>query len=87
MAAAVLFGAIHALMPGHGKTVLVSYHLGQPAKLTEGVVNGAILAQALRKSDPAQEGRAQLTHNSTSRILPFFNGFSGLSFCALKVTF
>jgi nickel/cobalt exporter len=24
MAAAVLFGAVHALMPGHGKTVLVS---------------------------------------------------------------
>jgi ABC-type nickel/cobalt efflux system permease component RcnA len=43
MAAAVLFGAVHALMPGHGKTVLVSYHLGQPAKLREGVVNGTIL--------------------------------------------
>ena len=43
MAAAVLFGAIHALMPGHGKTVLVSYHLGQPTKLREGVANGAIL--------------------------------------------
>ena len=25
MAAAVLFGAVHALMPDHGKTVLVSY--------------------------------------------------------------
>jgi ABC-type nickel/cobalt efflux system permease component RcnA len=35
MAAAVLFGAVHALMPGHGKTVLVSYHLGQPAKVPE----------------------------------------------------
>jgi ABC-type nickel/cobalt efflux system permease component RcnA len=44
MAAAGLFGAVHALMPGHGKTVLVSYHLGQPAKLTESVANGAILA-------------------------------------------
>jgi nickel/cobalt exporter len=44
MAAAVLFGAVHALMPGHGKTVLVSYHLGQSAKLREGVTNGAILA-------------------------------------------
>jgi nickel/cobalt exporter len=44
MAAAVLFGAVHALMPGHGKTVLVSYHLGQPTKLREGVANGAILA-------------------------------------------
>jgi nickel/cobalt transporter (NicO) family protein len=31
-------------MPGHGKTVLVSYHLGQPAKLREGIANGAILA-------------------------------------------
>jgi ABC-type nickel/cobalt efflux system permease component RcnA len=44
MAAAVLFGAVHALMPGHGKTVLVSYHLGQPSKLQSGVVNGAIVA-------------------------------------------
>jgi nickel/cobalt exporter len=44
MAAAVLFGAVHALMPGHGKTVLVSYHLGQPGKLREGLANGAILA-------------------------------------------
>src|SRR6476661_2812292 len=43
MAAAVLFGAVHALMPGHGKTVLVSYHLGQPGRLREGIANGAIL--------------------------------------------
>ena len=43
MAAAVLFGAVHAMMPGHGKTVLVSYHLGQPGKLREGIANGAIL--------------------------------------------
>jgi nickel/cobalt transporter (NicO) family protein len=44
MAAAVPFGAVHALMPGHGKTVLVSYHLGQPAKLTESIANATILA-------------------------------------------
>jgi len=43
MAAAVLFGAVHALMPGHGKTILVSYHLGQPGKLSDGITNGAIL--------------------------------------------
>ena len=44
MAAAVLFGAVHALMPGHGKTVLVSYHLGQPSRPIDGFANGAILA-------------------------------------------
>lgn len=44
MGAAVLFGAVHALMPGHGKTVLFSYHLGQPGSLLAGIVNGAILA-------------------------------------------
>ena len=44
MAAAILFGAVHALMPGHGKTVLVSYHLGQPTRPMEGFVNGSILA-------------------------------------------
>ena len=44
MAAAVLFGVVHALMPGHGKTVLVSYHLGQPGRLRDGIANGAILS-------------------------------------------
>lgn len=44
MAAAVLFGAVHALMPGHGKTLLVSYHLGQPSRPMDGFANGAILA-------------------------------------------
>jgi ABC-type nickel/cobalt efflux system permease component RcnA len=44
MAAAILFGAVHTLMPGHGKTVLVSYHLGQPARPIDGFVNGSILA-------------------------------------------
>jgi nickel/cobalt transporter (NicO) family protein len=43
MATAILFGAVHAMMPGHGKTVLVSYHLGQPGKLREGIANGTIL--------------------------------------------
>jgi nickel/cobalt transporter (NicO) family protein len=31
-------------MPGHGKTVLVSYHLGQAARPIDGFANGAILA-------------------------------------------
>ena len=44
MAAAALFGALHALMPGHGKTVLVSYHLGQESRPLESFANGAILA-------------------------------------------
>ncbi len=44
MAAALLFGVLHALMPGHGKTVLFSYHLGQKGSLLSSVANGAILA-------------------------------------------
>jgi nickel/cobalt transporter (NicO) family protein len=44
MGAAILFGAVHALMPGHGKTVLFSYHLGQPGSLLASIANGAILA-------------------------------------------
>src|SRR3970040_1735140 len=44
MAAAVLFGAVTRRMRGHGKTVLVSYHLGQPSRPMDGFVNGAILA-------------------------------------------
>lgn len=44
MAAAILFGVLHALMPGHGKTVLFSYHLGQKGSLLSSIANGAILA-------------------------------------------
>lgn len=44
MAAAVLFGILHAMMPGHGKTVLFSYHLGQKGSLRSSIANGAILA-------------------------------------------
>lgn len=35
---------IHALMPGHGKSVLVSYHLGRQSRLIEGVATGTLLA-------------------------------------------
>ncbi|MFN0217399.1 MAG: hypothetical protein ACKVP4_01150 [Hyphomicrobium sp.] len=44
VAGAFAFGMVHALMPGHGKSVLVSYHLGRPSKLIEGVVTGTVLA-------------------------------------------
>ena len=44
VAAAFLFGIVHAFMPGHGKTVLVSYHLGRPSRLVEGVATGTLLA-------------------------------------------
>lgn len=44
IATAVLFGAVHALMPGHGKIVLISYHLGQSSSPTAAFTNGAILA-------------------------------------------
>lgn len=44
MGAAMMFGVVHALMPGHGKTVLFSYHLGQKGSLASGIANGAILA-------------------------------------------
>jgi len=44
MILAVVFGALHALMPGHGKTVLVSYHFGRPGRWPYGLATGAILA-------------------------------------------
>jgi nickel/cobalt exporter len=44
VALAFLFGVVHALMPGHGKSVLVSYHLGRPGRWGEGVVTGSLLA-------------------------------------------
>lgn len=44
LASAVLFGMVHALMPGHGKSVLVSYHLGRPGRLLDGLVTGTLLS-------------------------------------------
>lgn len=40
---AALFGLVHAFMPGHGKTVLVSYFLGRPAKVAAGLSASIIL--------------------------------------------
>ena len=44
MVMAFVFGMIHALMPGHGKSVLVSYHLGHRSRLVEGIATGFLLA-------------------------------------------
>lgn len=44
MAMAFMFGIIHAFMPGHGKSVLVSYHLGRRSRLVEGIATGVLLA-------------------------------------------
>ena len=46
MLTAVLFGAIHALMPGHGKIALVSYHLARPGRPFDGLVTGTLLVLA-----------------------------------------
>ena len=40
---AALFGLVHALMPGHGKSVIVSYYLGRPGRLLGGVATSALL--------------------------------------------
>lgn len=44
IAVACLFGMIHAFMPGHGKTVLMSYHLGRRGRVIEGLATGTLLA-------------------------------------------
>jgi len=43
MTIAALFGMVHAFMPGHGKTVIVSYYLGRPASILSSVGTSAIL--------------------------------------------
>jgi nickel/cobalt transporter (NicO) family protein len=40
---AALFGLVHAFMPGHGKTVLVSYFLGRPSRVVAGLSASIIL--------------------------------------------
>jgi ABC-type nickel/cobalt efflux system permease component RcnA len=41
-----LFGLVHAVMPGHGKTILVSYFLGRPARIISGLTASIILVLA-----------------------------------------
>jgi nickel/cobalt exporter len=43
MSIAALFGMVHAFMPGHGKTVIVSYYLGRPARYLGSIGTSAIL--------------------------------------------
>ena len=43
LAFAVVFGAVHALMPGHGKLALVSHYLGRPSRIMGGVVTSVVL--------------------------------------------
>jgi ABC-type nickel/cobalt efflux system permease component RcnA len=44
LGAALAFGMVHALMPGHGKGVLVSYHLGRRSRVMDGLITGALLS-------------------------------------------
>lgn len=44
MVGALFFGMAHALMPGHGKSVLVSYHLGRLTRILEGIATGTLLS-------------------------------------------
>ena len=44
LGSAFVLGMVHALMPGHGKSGLVSYHLGRPSRKIEGVTTGTLLA-------------------------------------------
>jgi nickel/cobalt transporter (NicO) family protein len=43
MAIAAVFGMVHAFMPGHDKTVIVSYYLGRPAGPLGSIGTSAIL--------------------------------------------
>src|SRR5262249_52119010 len=43
MSIAAIFGMVHAFMPGHGKTVIVSYYLGRPSRYLGSIGTSAIL--------------------------------------------
>src|SRR5258708_1208202 len=47
MSIAALFGMAHAFMPGHGKTVIVSYYLGRPARYLGSIGMSAILVLSM----------------------------------------
>ena len=66
MAIAAVFGMVHALMPGHGKAVIVSYYLGRPARLFGSIGTSAF--RFSRMSVPRSSWCSQASWWSAGRL-------------------
>ena len=83
---AMLFGALHSLAPGHGKSVIAAYLLGQQRDRRLAVLLGATVALTHTASVLAFGGIVTLTETAAPEsFYPLFGVVSGLLFIALGV--
>lgn len=86
--AALLFGALHALQPGHGKTLVAAYLVGSRGTIRHAITLGSIVTFTHTASVLAL-GTLLLAFSQTikpERILPGLTALSGLLVVGLGVT-
>ncbi len=87
VAAALILGAFHALFPGHGKTVMAAYMVGQRGSTRQGFMLG--LTVAITHTIGVLVLGIVLTATQTfapESVYPYLGVFSGILFGALGVT-
>lgn len=80
LALAVAFGAWHALLPGHGKTLMAAYMVGSEAKVRQAVAVGAAVA-VMHTASVLALGVAVITLEQTFRpetLYPWLGLLSGV---------
>jgi ABC-type nickel/cobalt efflux system permease component RcnA len=80
LALAVAFGAWHALLPGHGKTLMAAYMVGSEAKVRQAVAVGAAVA-VMHTASVLALGVAVITLEQTFRpetLYPWLGLVSGV---------
>jgi ABC-type nickel/cobalt efflux system permease component RcnA len=84
---AMVFGAVHALAPGHGKSVIAAYLIGQHRDRRMAFLLGGTVAATHTMSVLAFGAFIWLTESiAPERLYPMFGVTSGLLFVALGLT-
>jgi ABC-type nickel/cobalt efflux system permease component RcnA len=87
IAAAVALGALHAIAPGHGKTVMAAYLVGERGSLRHALVLGSTVAVTHTAGVLVLGGVLAASQAfAPERLYPYFALASGVCFAALGAT-
>jgi nickel/cobalt exporter len=87
IAAAVALGALHAVAPGHGKTVMAAYLVGERGSLRHALVLGSTVAVTHTAGVLVLGGVLAASQAfAPERLYPYFGIASGVCFAALGAT-
>jgi ABC-type nickel/cobalt efflux system permease component RcnA len=87
LAAAIALGALHAIAPGHGKTVMAAYLVGERGSLRHALVLGATVATTHTIGVLVLGGVLAATQAfAPEQLYPWFGIASGVCFAALGGT-